>query len=411
MAEWRYLRRWTDDELAERLAALDGLGRNFRLDEEMSPRRGWNVIHSHAVVAREAVGPPVAGGPFERLWVALRHFHHSDPRIVLAHFRKDAPLEERDQLLELSALGLRYLCPVRIGATREATGDASTLRGFALDTLDGHIERGREWFYLDKDHVTGEVRFRIEAIWQPGDFPTAWSQLGFHMVGRRYQRAWHRLAHLRLRRIAAGLDPDETFGPGGLVHEGPPIPSEPVQFFAQRGLGRRGVDVEQEQEDMRRDRMWRAIALGALAGVRSAGAPAVLVGQLERRGKDVWSGHRARRRFGVPLAVLAAAEGVADKLPITPARTAPPSLAARALAGAFVGSATARKRESKLAPAVLGAAAATAATFASYRIRQAGIRRSKALGYAVAVAEDALVFWAGTRLARTTARATATLAT
>jgi uncharacterized membrane protein len=180
-----------------------------------------------------------------------------------------------------------------------------------------------------------------------------------------------------------------------------------VQFFAQRGVGRLGVDVEQEQEDWRRDKLWRALGLGALSGVRSMSGPAMVALDLELRGKDVISGRKLPFRLGPPLAALAAAEFVADKLPFTPARTQAASVAARAVSGAFVGSATARKREAKLAPALVGAAAAVASTFASFRVRKRGIQHSKRMGYAVALAEDALVAWAGSRLARTTSRATA----
>jgi uncharacterized protein (UPF0548 family)/uncharacterized membrane protein len=392
VAEWRFRRHWAEPELGARLERAQALVPNFAAGADMTSTRGWNVIHSRALIAREPGGPPVAGGAFERLWSALQRFHHSDPRIVLAHFRDDVPLVGRRVLLELSALGLRFLCPAAIGALRGETGRASTLRGFSLETLEGHIERGREWFLLEKDHATGHVRFRIEAAWRPGDFPTRWSRVGFHLVGRRYQRAWHRLAHLRLRRVAAGLDPGDTVGPDHLVHEGPPMPSEPVQFFAQPGLGRLGVDVEEEVEEMNTNTVWRAIGLGALSGVRSIGPAAVVVRQLEGRRRAF-----GRRKAGRALALLAAGE-VLDKLPFTPPRTRAPSLLARMVSGAFVGSSAAR-RGSKLAPGLLGAAAAAAATFAAFHARRFATGRSRAFGYAFALAEDGLVFWGGSRLA------------
>lgn len=405
MAEWRWMEGWSEAELAERLERARTLPRNFAPDEEMSPRTGWNLSHSHAIIAREPPGPPLPGGAFERVWRAIQRFHHSDPRIVVAHFHASDPLDGRAMLLELQAMGLHYLCPVRVAATRAESAGSQTLRGLAIDTLEGHIERGREWFLLDKDHVTGEVRFRIEAVWREGDFPNEWSHLGFEVVGRRYQRAWHRLVHLRLRRIAAGLEPAQRRGPGDVVHAGTFISTEPVQFMAWRGRGRREADVEQEAEDMRRDRLWRALGLGALAGVRSAGAPAVLTWNLRRRGKPLVSGWRVPQAVGAALPLLALGEVIADKLPFTPARTKAASLVARAFSGAFAGAATARKGESKVAPALLGSAAAAAATFGSYRLRKLGIDRSRRLGYAVAAAEDLLVLWAGNRLGRATARA------
>ena len=157
---------------------------------------------------------------------------------------------------------------------------------------------------------------------------------------------------------------------------------------------------------MRRDRIWRAAGLGALAGVRSVAPPALLATRLERGGRPVFSGKKLPFRLGPALSTLAAGELIADKLPLTPPRTRPVALAARAFSGAFVGSSTARKREAKLAPALVGAAAATGAAWASYSLRRLGIRHSKALGYAVALAEDALVLWGGPRLVRATTRAT-----
>ena len=412
MAEWRIGRGWTNEELRARLDEAKQLPLSFDPEADRTPDTGWDIIHSWAVVACEPPGPPVDGGPFERLWHALQRFHHSDPRIVIAHFREDTPLAGRRVLLELQvqALGLHYLCPVAIGPTRDERDGNRTLKAFTLDTLEGHIESGREWFILEKDHTSGDVRFRIEAIWQPGEFPNAWSRLGFHLVGRRYQRAWHRLVHNRLRRIAAGLDPRLAPAENGLVHEGFPMPAEPVQFYAQRGLGRLEVDLEREEEDMRRDRLWRALGLGALSGVRSMSGPAVLASTLERHGKDVISGRKLGFPLGRVLTLLAAGEFVADKLPFTPARTMPPSLVARTFSGAFVGLATARKREARLAPTLVGAAAAAASTFASYHLRRLATQRSKRLGYGMAVAEDALALLASRKLARKTLGATAWLA-
>lgn len=387
MAQWRYRRGWSEGELATRLDRIESLPLNFTAYESLTTENGWSHVKSHATIGREEPGPPEEAGALTRAWRAIQGFEHSDPRIVVAHFRASIPLERRRILLELRALGLRFLCPARIGSVLKESGNASTRLGFTMETLEGHIERGRELFLLEKDHATGDVRFEIEASWREGDFPTAWSHLGFLLVGRRYQRAWHRLAHLRLRRLAAGLDAHEL--PGGVAHEGHRIPTEPVQFYAQRGIGRRGVDVEQEEEDMRRNTFWRAAGLGALSGVRSLGPPALLAWRLERR--------RARR-LSPFLAVLGAGELVADKFPI-PGRTRPVSLVGRALSGAIVGGLAAGRGESRKGSALVGAMAAVASTFVSGTARAHAIRRSPALGYAIAAAEDALVLNAGARLA------------
>ncbi|HWV39849.1 MAG TPA: DUF1990 family protein [Vulgatibacter sp.] len=390
MARWRHLRGWSDAELAACLDAAEELPLNFRDDLPLVPERGWNRVRSRAVIAREAPGPPSTAGAFSRAWRAVEAFEHSDPRIVVAHFRPSVPLERRHLLLELRPLSLRFLCPARVAAVRAESDAASTRRGFTIETLAGHVERGREEFLLEKDHRTGEVRFGIEAAWREGDFPSLWSRIGFELLGRRYQRAWHRLAHLRLRQIAAGLEAHDPLAGVGLAHEGRQMPFEQVQFFAQRGLGRRGVEVEQEVEDMRRDTLWNAAGLGALSGVRSLGPPALLGGRLGRRA-------------GSLLSALGAGEMVADKLPIPP-RTRPASLVARAISGAFAGGMAARRRRSRGRASLVGASAAVAATFLSGRLRAMAVRRSRLLGHVVAIAEDALVIGAGRRLAARTRR-------
>ncbi len=76
---------------------------------------------------------------------------------------------------------------------------------------------------------------------------------------------------------------------------------------------------------------------------------------------NVWAG---------PAALAAAGELVADKLPFIPARTSPPALAVRVLAGALCGRALAQRRE---APALLGvtcgALGALAGSYGGYRAR------------------------------------------
>ena len=233
MAEWRFGRGWTDAELAERLAAASQRRRNFTASEaEMTPEHGWSRHYSQAVVAREPPGPPLPGGSFVQGWDILQRYAFSDPRIVRGHFDANSPLRGRVMLIEARVLGLHYLGSVVVAATRNDSDDAETVRGFRYDTLEGHFERGLEWFTLTKRHATGEVLLTVHAGWQRGDLPNFWSRLGFRLLARRYQRAWHRLAHMRMRRLlkSEGLEP---LPPAArLVHSGPPLPVPKVQDAA-----------------------------------------------------------------------------------------------------------------------------------------------------------------------------------
>jgi uncharacterized protein (UPF0548 family) len=223
MADWRFLHGWSERELARRMAALPELDRNFDPDV----RGGWSAHRSSAVVARERPGPPVPHGAFERLCTAVANYEFSDPAIVTAHFDPSVPLAERRFLLELKVLGLRYLCAAVVMKTREEADNAASFFGFRYDTLQGHIERGEEWFLLTKDHATGDIRFEISARWRAGDFPNWWSRAGFAALGQHYQKEWHTHAHQRLSFLA--LTPENRIERDArgrrilLAHEGPKI--------------------------------------------------------------------------------------------------------------------------------------------------------------------------------------------
>ncbi|HEX6939560.1 MAG TPA: DUF1990 family protein [Longimicrobiales bacterium] len=222
MAEWRFARGWSDAELEDRLARLGAAERNFD-PRAIRPGEGWVFYYSEAPIGRGEPGPPAPGDVFERAKAAIVDYAFSDPRIVTAHFDPAAPLLGRRMLLEIRVLGLRYLCGVVVGAVRSLSPAGRTVFGFRYETLHGHIESGFEWFLLTADHEAGETWFRIQATWRPGQLPNWWSRVGFRLLARRFQRAWHRLAYVRLRQIvgAKGLAPV----PRGrrLLHEGPAL--------------------------------------------------------------------------------------------------------------------------------------------------------------------------------------------
>lgn len=226
MAYWRIGPGWSNEAILERLESLDGLPRNFRADEgEMRPETGWNSYFSEAIIARENPGAPEAEGPFRRAEVAVASYQFSDPSIVIGHFDPESRLLGRRMLLEMKAVRMfRYLAGVVVGAVRFEERDGEHVFGFRYDTLTGHIERGAEWFLLTKDEATGEIRFRIEAAWLPGEFPNWWSRLGFRFLGPTYQRKWHHQAHLRLFRIAHGESPaSPVVDEHGVAHAGPTV--------------------------------------------------------------------------------------------------------------------------------------------------------------------------------------------
>lgn len=83
-----------------------------------------------------------------------------------------------------------------------------------------------------------------------------------------------------------------------------------------------------------------ALLIGVVAGLRSLTAPAVVawaafIGWIDLHG--TWASWVANIITVIVLTVLAVGELVNDKLPKTPARTAPPIFAARIITGGFAG--------------------------------------------------------------------------
>ncbi len=213
MTEWRLLRGWSSGELHARLARLPDTPLNFdEVEEDMTVEDGWHHYFSEAVIARQ----PDLDTRFSRAKAALTNYSFSKPQIVTAHFDPATPLLARRLLLEVNILGVHYLCPAVVNKVR----DQPDAYGFRYDTLDGHIERGVEWFLLTRT-PQGELRFRIEARWRRAPLPNWWSRIGFVLLSGPYQRHWHRQAHRRLSRLAlyGSLRPPARDA-AGLTHQG-----------------------------------------------------------------------------------------------------------------------------------------------------------------------------------------------
>jgi uncharacterized membrane protein len=155
----------------------------------------------------------------------------------------------------------------------------------------------------------------------------------------------------------------------------------------------------------------RALALGALCGLRSMSGP-VLASQrpLPRLGRSRLQRQLARPAVARALGTLAAAELIADKLPFVPPRIQLPSLLVRAASGAvtvLTAGAPQRSRRwifarargrSQLAPALAGAAAAVASAAAAYYLRRALTRRWRLPTLLGGLLEDAVLLVAAARL-------------
>lgn len=149
--------------------------------------------------------------------------------------------------------------------------------------------------------------------------------------------------------------------------------------------------------------MLTAAGVGALAGMRSLSAPALLSHESARGGRRTGSGAAARlfssRAASRALGILAAGEMAADKTRWIPSRIDPLPLAGRALFGALGGALVASRRGgSRLAPALLGAAVAVGAAAAMYTLRRLARQRLPLPDAALGLVEDGLVVALGARL-------------
>jgi uncharacterized membrane protein len=152
----------------------------------------------------------------------------------------------------------------------------------------------------------------------------------------------------------------------------------------------------------------RSAALGFVGGLRSITPFAVL--SLLRRGNDnSGSPSDPLQYLSTPVAriitsVLAVGELVGDKLPFTPSRLSPGSLAGRVVIGALVGWAICRQsNQSPIIGAILGAVGAASGSAAGYYARTWLAKVTKLPDPVLGVVEDLLAVGAGALIARETA--------
>ena len=139
--------------------------------------------------------------------------------------------------------------------------------------------------------------------------------------------------------------------------------------------------------------------IGCVAGLRSMMAPAIICAAAYLRWIHLDGTPLSWMNTMVALCLFtlfAIGELVADKLPKTPARTAPVGLIARAVTGALSGAALSLSGGKGLVPgALLGAAGGIVGAFAGYHIRRGLVLQTKLPDFVVAVVEDLLAISGG----------------
>jgi uncharacterized membrane protein len=149
-----------------------------------------------------------------------------------------------------------------------------------------------------------------------------------------------------------------------------------------------------------------ALLIGVVAGLRSLTAPAVVawaafLGWINLHGN--WAAWVGNVITVIVLTVLAVAELVGDKLPKTPARTSPPSFAARIIMGAFAGAVIGTAWGYKWGGLGAGVIGAVLGTLGGYQARKRLVAARGGQDLPIAVLEDAIAILGGFAILAATA--------
>jgi uncharacterized membrane protein len=149
-----------------------------------------------------------------------------------------------------------------------------------------------------------------------------------------------------------------------------------------------------------------ALLIGVVAGLRSLTAPAVVawaafLGWINMN--NTWASWVGNIITVIVLTVLAVGELVADKLPKTPARTAPPSFAARIIMGAFAGAVIGTAWGYKWGGLGAGVIGAVLGTLGGYQARKRLVAARGGQDLPIALLEDAIAVLGGFAIVAETA--------
>ncbi len=141
-----------------------------------------------------------------------------------------------------------------------------------------------------------------------------------------------------------------------------------------------------------------AFLIGVIAGLRAMTAPAV-VSWAARLGwlhvENTWLAFLAYAATPYIMSVLAIGELVADKLPKTPSRKAPPGFIARIVTGGVSGAAIGATSGSWVVGLVAGVIGAVVGTLGGYELRSRLVKATGGKDLPIALLEDAIAIGGG----------------
>ncbi len=145
-----------------------------------------------------------------------------------------------------------------------------------------------------------------------------------------------------------------------------------------------------------------ALGIGVIAGLRSMTAPAVVAWAAYLHWiplSQTWASWMGNLVTVIVFTLLAAGELVVDKLPKTPARTAPPSFIGRIVSGAFTGAVIGAGWHYTWSALGAGIIGAVLGTLGGYHARARLTNAAHGRGTPIALLEDAIAVLGGFGLA------------
>ncbi|WP_415654125.1 DUF1990 family protein [Saccharomonospora xinjiangensis] len=204
------VRAWAD--LAE-------AGVNYSQAEVRRP--GWNIDTHRSGLPGERPGVPEPGGPWELACALVRDYDFTPPEIVRAVYDPRGPLLGRNLLLQARFHLMHFYCGVRITEVLDESRDnGDRVWGWAYETLDGHLERGKVTYEVIKHQRSGEVEFVASSYSQGAPTLDRVTFLGWRLFGRRTQLRFYRRCGERLREFVSAQSRGEEIFPGPRLRAG-----------------------------------------------------------------------------------------------------------------------------------------------------------------------------------------------
>lgn len=162
----------------------------------------WNFDVHRSVVGREQPGPPEPHAVWETARDLVRDYEFTPPELIRAVYHRLDPLLGRNLLLEGRFFALRFYMGVRITVLIDETRDQQDrVWGWAYQTLEHHLERGKVTYEVVKHLDSGQVEFVASCHSQRSPTVGPILRLGWLLFGRHAQRRFYRRCGQRLREL------------------------------------------------------------------------------------------------------------------------------------------------------------------------------------------------------------------